>query len=181
MDRRGTGDRGRGYGHGRGLAGRCMGVAVLLALLIVPSVALPTGVGATGWESAGTLPGDYSSAPLAVLLGFGMGISIDIFYSSPGVHAGASVFTAWFRTVLLQMMEPRSGFAGNQIPSAHHFGMTWFLQFSAVVMAAHLLIYFSLDAFSFVFIGSILGKTVVAFALSMLFLLIYQQLFNPKN
>lgn len=118
---------------------------------------------------------------LAVLLGFGMGICIDIFYSSPGVHAGASVFTAWIRTVLLQIMEPRGGYAGNQIPSASHFGMTWFLQFSAVVMAGHLLVYYSLDAFSFVYTLSILGKTTIAFTLSMLFLLIYQQLFNPKN
>ena len=54
---------------------------------------------------------------LVVLLGFAMGISIDIFYDSPGVHAGASVFTAWFRSFLLAVFEPRGGFAGNQIPS----------------------------------------------------------------
>ena len=123
-----------------------------------------------------TMPGS-----LAVLLGFGMGISIDIFYSSPGVHAGASVFTAWFRTFLLQIMEPRGGFTGSQIPSVHYFGMAWFLRFSSIIMAMHLLVYYSLDAFSFVYVFSILQKTVVAFLLSMLFLLIYQQLFNPKK
>jgi hypothetical protein len=119
--------------------------------------------------------------PVAVLLAFALGMSIDIFYDSPGVHAGASVFTAWFRTILLGLMEPRTGYSGNQIPSKYYFGMQWFLQFSGVMMAVHLLIYFSLDAFSFVYFFQIIGKTITAFLLSMMFVLIFQQLFDPKS
>ena len=120
------------------------------------------------------------STPVAVVLGFLMGISVDIFYNSPGVHAGASVFTAWFRSFILIFMEPRVGYSGNQIPSKYHFGMQWFLQFSAITMGLHLLVYQMLDAFSYVYFFSIIAKTVAAFVLSMVFVLIYQQLFDPK-
>ena len=69
MDRRGTGNWGRVRARARahGLAGRVLGVAVLLALMIVPGFVVPTGAGAAGWQSAGTLPAAYS-APLATLL-----------------------------------------------------------------------------------------------------------------
>ncbi len=121
------------------------------------------------------------STPAAIVLAFAMGLAVDIFYNSPGVHAGASVFTAWFRSVVLNIMEPRTGYTGNQIPSKYYFGMQWFLQFSAVMMGAHLLVYHCLDAFTYVYFFKIVGKTVAAFAISMVFVLIYQQLFNPKS
>ena len=71
MNWRGTGNGGPGYGRVRGLMGRILGVVALLALLIVPSFVVPSGVRAAGWENAGTLPGDYSLSPQVVLLADG--------------------------------------------------------------------------------------------------------------
>ena len=71
MDRREARTRGRGDVCARGGAGRVLGVAVLLALLIVPGLVLPTRVRAAGWQSAGTLPGDYTLSRQAVLLADG--------------------------------------------------------------------------------------------------------------
>jgi hypothetical protein len=118
---------------------------------------------------------------LAVFLGFLIGIAVDIFYNSPGVHAGASVFSAWFRNFVLDFMEPRGGYTGNQIPSKYYFGMGWTLQFMAICMGGHLFFYFWMDAFSHVYFLEILKKTVAAFFMSMFFVLIFQQLFDPKN
>lgn len=154
-----------------------------IQVLILKQIALT----ASPWLSAYIYPAFILllpvtiSTPMAVILGFLMGISVDIFYNSPGVHAGASVFTAWFRSVLLTVLEPRVGYSGNQIPSKFHFGMQWFLQFTAIAMGLHLLVYHILDAFSYVYFFQIIGKTIAAFLLSMVFILIYQQLFNPKT
>ncbi len=119
--------------------------------------------------------------PLACLAAFGLGLGVDLFYSSPGVHAGAAVLTAFSRSILLVAMQPRQGFAGSQIPSPRHFGMTWFMRFAAILMGIHLLAYFSFDAFTLVYIVQILGKTISSFILSMMFVFIYVQLFDPKN
>ncbi|MCB0519699.1 MAG: hypothetical protein H6577_08855 [Lewinellaceae bacterium] len=118
---------------------------------------------------------------LIILLGFTIGFTVDIFYDSLGVHASAAVFTAFVRSVVLQFMEPRGGYNVNYSPTAARMGMGWFLRYSAILMFIHLFFYFSVEAFTFVYIVDILLKTIVSFILSMLFIIIYQVLFNPLD
>jgi hypothetical protein len=118
---------------------------------------------------------------LIVLLGFAIGFVVDIFYDSLGVHASAAVFTAFARSLVIQLMEPRGGYNVNYSPTAARMGMGWFLRYAAVLLIAHLFFYFSVEAFTFVYILDILTKTIVSFILSMLFIIIYQVLFNPQD
>jgi hypothetical protein len=126
------------------------------------------------------LPAEIPSA-LAIGISFFFGISLDFFYDSPGIHAGACVFTAFLRYYLLGFMEPKGGYPLNSAPTKSKLGITWFLRYSAIFMLVHLFIYFSIEAFSLVYITTILAKTCLSFIFSMIFVTMYQFLLDPKE
>lgn len=115
-----------------------------------------------------------------VFIGFAIGILIDLFYNSIGVHASACVFTAFIRPYVLQFFEPRGGYPVNANPTPSSFGMNWFLQYAGVLLFLHLLFYFSVEVFTFVYIGQILLKVLSSFILSFLSIALFAYLFNPR-
>lgn len=115
-----------------------------------------------------------------LLIAFVFGLSIDFFYDSPGVHAAASVFIAFIRTGLFRIMEPRGGYDTKLSPNKHNFGMTWFTQYTGILMFLHLFLIFMLDVFDMGYLGSIFLKTILSYILSMLLLIIFTYVFNPK-
>ena len=118
---------------------------------------------------------------LLLVLGFFIGLMIDMFYDSAGLHASACVFIAFMRPVVLKFLEPRGGYPVNANPTLRDFGSAWFLRYSAIMLGLFLLFYFSVEVFTFVYIGEILLKVVVSFALSFMAILMYIFLFNPKE
>jgi len=118
---------------------------------------------------------------LLICLGFLIGISVDIFYDSWGVHASAAVFTAFIRPYVLKALEPRGEYNVTHIPSKAHLGLQWFLIYSSIMMFAHLFFYFSVEAFTFIHIGQIIAKTGLSFFFSMIFILMYMFIFDPKE
>lgn len=117
--------------------------------------------------------------PLVVFLGFLTGFLVDLFYDSPGVHASAATFTAFIRPVVLNYLEPRGGYNVNYSPTKKRMGLNWYMRYASALMIFHVFFYFFVEAFSPVYMGTILIKTVVGFFASMVFVLIYQILFDP--
>ena len=115
-----------------------------------------------------------------LLLAFIIGIILDIFYSSLGVHTSTLVFTAFFRPFILQILEPRGGYNVNTSPTRYHLGLNWFVRYASILMLIHCFFYFSVEAFSFIYIKEILLGTLFSFIFSMIFILLYQFLINPK-
>jgi len=115
-----------------------------------------------------------------ILLGFLFGILLDFFYSSPGVHASACVFTAFIRPTVLNITKPQSEYDILHSPTIAHYGFVWFATYSAIMLFVHLLFYFSVEAFTFVYIGQILLKTFASFIVSYLLIILFQFIINPK-
>ncbi|MDX1406624.1 MAG: hypothetical protein R3330_00785 [Saprospiraceae bacterium] len=116
-----------------------------------------------------------------LLIGFVLGITIDLFYDSLGVHASACVFTAFMRPWILQILEPRGGYAVNVNPTMRDFGVAWFMQYAGSLLLLHLAFYFCVEVFTFVYVGQILLKTISSFIVSFIAILIFMFLFNPKQ
>lgn len=126
------------------------------------------------------LPVNMPSA-IAIGVSFVFGMSIDWFYNSPGIHAGACVFTAFARPLVLGILEPRGGYPLAGGPTQNALGIGWFMRFSAICLFFHLFVYFSIHYFSFVYFLRILLSTLVSFVFSMVFIVMYQFLLNPKE
>ena len=116
--------------------------------------------------------------PLMIFLSFLVGITVDIFYNSIGVHASACVLIAFIRNYVLKYLEPHGGYSIDISPSSHNLGFQWFLPYSCFMLFVFMLFYFSVEAFSFVFIFEIIMNTIASFIFSILFILIHQFIFN---
>ncbi len=125
------------------------------------------------------LPFRYSKVVI-ILLAFLMGIIVDIFYNSIGIHASACVFTAFIRPNILAINKPQSDYDVLLSPNATNYGFLWFLRYASILLFLHLFFYFSVEAFTFVYIGQIILKTLASFFISILFIILYQFIFNPK-
>jgi hypothetical protein len=64
-----------------------------------------------------------------MLLGFGSGLVIDIFYDTLGVHAAAAVLTAYARGLLLKALTPAGGYEGYMEPTLPSMGFQWYALF----------------------------------------------------
>ncbi len=116
-----------------------------------------------------------------MLLGFTMGLLIDFFYTPLGLHAGALVFTAYARHWILAFWAPRDGYNMNHSPTVKRMGRAWFLRYASVLLFLHTFVYFSLEAFTFVYIVDILWQSLTSFAISMVFIIIFMLIFNPED
>ncbi len=118
---------------------------------------------------------------ILVLVGFAMGILVDAFYDTYGVHASACVFTGFIRPYILAMFAPKGGYNLNFSPTKKRFGINWFLGYAATMFFLHLFFYFSVDAFTFYYIAEIFLRTVSTFLVSMLIVLIYMLVLDPEE
>ena len=119
--------------------------------------------------------------PLLVFLGFLIGFTVDMFYDSLGVHASASVFIAFIRPSVLKALEPRGGYNINESPTKFRLGFNWFFTYACILMFLHLLFYFSMEIFTPVYLGEIIMRSTFSFIVSMIFVIIYQFIFNPRE
>lgn len=117
---------------------------------------------------------------LVVVGGFFIGLAVDWFYDSPGVHASAATFVAFIRPFVMRYIEPRGGYNRVPIPSKFHLGLNWFVTYASAMLFAYLLFYFSMEVFTPSLLGTILVKTIFSFILSILLVLLYMFIFDPK-
>ena len=115
-----------------------------------------------------------------LFLAFFIGIVIDMFYDTPGLHTSAIVFMAYIRRYILKFLEPTEGYNIEATPTIRTFGLDWFLIYSSVLVFLNLLWYFSLEAFSFQYISDIMLKTIFSFIFSEIIILLYVAILNPK-
>lgn len=119
---------------------------------------------------------------LASILGFAIGVAIDFIYQTPGLHASAGAFSGFARGFVLSVFAPRGGYSGKEpIPAPAYFGWQYFIPMSTVFFLLHLFWYFSVDSFTFVYAITIGAKTLAALLLTMIFVVLYAVMFNPKD
>lgn len=114
-----------------------------------------------------------------VLIGFATGLLVDVFYDSLGVHAAATTFVAYARSYILNLISPKEGYNRDGLTSYNH-GLPWFITYVGILLFCHLLVLYSLEAFSFVYFKEIILRTVFSFIASLFFVVIGTLIFNPK-
>lgn len=89
--------------------------------------------------------------PGYVLLGvsFLLGLSVDIFNNTPGVHAGATVLLGFLRPGIAELVSPREMIEKGSAPSMKQLGFASFLKYTIIAVFIHHLFLFYAEAFSF--------------------------------
>lgn len=127
------------------------------------------------------LPVEMNKA-LVMLVAFVLGISVDIFSNTAGMHSSATVFLAFCRPYILQLLAPRDGYEGNQIPGIQSFGLYWFLAYSIIGIFLHHLFLFYVEVFRFSDFFSTLGRVLASSFFSFVIIIIAQLFrYNSEN
>ncbi len=116
---------------------------------------------------------------LVLLLGFGTGLLLDVFYDSLGVHASATVFLAFLRKASLNLQQPKGGYTRDH-PTFRDQSIAWFFRYATPLVALHVVFYFMVEAFNLYLLPVALLKALVSFLATMVFIALYMFIFNPK-
>jgi hypothetical protein len=121
------------------------------------------------------LPIGIRNSPL-ILIAFIIGLIIDLFYQSLGIHTAALVLTAFIRPTVLKILEPRLPYTSGDSPGFQLEGVGWFLAYLSILLSIHIVVYFSFDAFSPIFWMKILVNSIACFAVSFVVLILFKML-----
>ena len=99
---------------------------------------------------------------LLLFLGMAMGLTIDTFMNTAGMHAAATVLMAYLRTnVLLALLPKHLSEYGTQSPNVRNMSWAPFLTYAAFLFVIHHSVYFMLQFWSIQHLGRI-GLTILA-------------------
>jgi len=107
---------------------------------------------------------------LQIVIGFLVGLVVDIFSNTPGLHALVCATTMWLRLPMLHMFVVSDDIK-NGCPTYHRLGFSIFSRFSAILLAIHCVLLYSLEAFTLFNFFNLLLKIFVTFILSYVVLL----------
>ncbi len=114
---------------------------------------------------------------LLLVLAFGLGITMDLFSHSLGLHAAACVFMAFLRPLIINLNRPRGGYESTDKPSVKMMGFRWFLIYASIALLLHHLFFFFVEVFSFANFEYTLMKVAISTLISTILVMIYEYLF----
>ncbi|RLD36671.1 MAG: rod shape-determining protein MreD [Bacteroidetes bacterium] len=84
---------------------------------------------------------------LMLISSFLLGLSVDIFSHSYGMHASASVFIAYVRPYVIRFVHSKKEYETGVLPTMGHLGFSWFISYASILIFIHSFIYFFLEVF----------------------------------
>lgn len=126
------------------------------------------------------LPVETSSLWL-MLVGFAMGLFIDMFYDSVGIHAFASVAIMYLRNFWLARVTPQGGYDNGAVPSIAADGLQWFLIYATPLVFIHHALLFFIEVGGFHYVGYTLLKIIFSTFYTIVLMLIVQYLFPGER
>lgn len=82
-----------------------------------------------------------------LILAFILGLTVDLFSSTIGMHCSATVFMAFIRPYVLKVISPRDGYESETLPRLKYYGAGWFIKYSAILIFAHHFVLFYVEVF----------------------------------
>lgn len=120
----------------------------------------------------------FNMRPTNVLfIAFCVGMMVDLFTNSFGLHTSSLVFLAYFRPQLYKLLEPREGYELGQIATIGEMKRSWFMRAYGVGILVHHLVFFTLEIFKITDIIFILQKTFLSSIFSFVMILLIQLIF----
>lgn len=112
-----------------------------------------------------------------LFIGFFLGLVVDVFSNTGGLHAAASTLLAFYRPVYLKAQSPREGYELAAIPHLKTFGIAWFVPYAIIMIFIHHVALFYLEVFRFTDFFYTLLKVILSSVVTLIFVLIAEFLF----
>jgi rod shape-determining protein MreD len=118
---------------------------------------------------------------LLFILAFIMGLTIDAFYDTPGLHAAASVVLALVRILFISITVQKEGFDNEPEPTLSIMGFRWFFTYALVLTLFHHFFLFNLEVFRISDIQYTLSRFVLSSLFTVFLMLVIGLLFFRRK
>ncbi|ASU35678.1 rod shape-determining protein MreD [Mucilaginibacter xinganensis] len=118
---------------------------------------------------------------LLFALSFILGLTIDAFYDTPGLHAAACVVLAFVRILFISITVQKDGFDNEPEPTLSIMGLRWFLAYAVVLTFVHHFFLLNLEAFSLSQIEFTISRILLSSVFTVFLILISGLLFFKRK
>ena len=116
-----------------------------------------------------------------LVAGFSIGLVIDLFMGTLGMHAGATTMMAFCRPAIIRIVSGSQKLENNREPNINQLGFPWYLRYTLCMVFVHNFTYFLLEGFSFHLVGQALLRILISVPVSTFLILMVLYLFSANN
>ena len=113
--------------------------------------------------------------------GFGIGLAVDLFSGTLGLHAGATTLMAFCRPSIIKLVSGRQKFENVQEPNLSQLGLVWFIRYSVCMVLVHHFTLFVLESFSFRLLGQVLLRILLSAPVTIFLIIMILYLFTSNK
>ena len=125
------------------------------------------------------LPIEIAVIP-GMMIGLALGLGVDAFSNTFGLHAAASVLLMYIRPKVLAGLTPQGGYTSSILPRPHVLGIGWFSTYALPLIFIHHSVIFFVEFGGFDLFWSTLLKILGSTAYSFLLIIVIQYMFVNK-
>ena len=114
-------------------------------------------------------------------LAFIIGITIDAFYDTPGLHAASCVLLAFVRVLFISITVQKEGFDNEPEPTLSIMGFRWFFTYTVILTLFHHFFLFNLEVLNFSDLEYTLSRVVLSSIFTVFLILISSLLFFRRK
>ena len=118
---------------------------------------------------------------LLFALSFLLGLTIDAFYDTPGLHAASCVLLAFVRILFIGITVQKEGFDNEPEPTLSVMGLRWFFTYALILTLAHHFFLFNLEVFRLSEIPYTLSRFVLSSIFTVFLMLLSGFLFYRRK
>lgn len=114
-------------------------------------------------------------------LSFLLGLTIDMFYDTPGLHAAACTVLALVRVMFISITVQKDGFDNEPEPTLSIMGFRWFFTYALVLTLFHHFFLFNLEVFRITEIQYTLSRFLLSSIFTVFLMLVSGLLFFRRK
>ena len=116
-----------------------------------------------------------------LLLGFSLGLSVDLFTGTPGLHAGATTLMAFCRPQIIKLISGTLKFENVYEPNLNQLDGMWFFRYVFCMVFVHHFALFFKESFSFHLFGQVLLRVLLSVPVSVFLIMMILYIFKTDR
>lgn len=123
----------------------------------------------------------FNTRPVWLLIiAFIIGIGVDFFMNTFGLHASAALMVAFIRPSIYRRFAPRDDYDLLKEPTASEWGYAWFLKTAGILVVVHHFWFFALEHFKWMAWKEIILSTLLSSLITLVIFILIQVFFFKK-
>lgn len=114
---------------------------------------------------------------LLLILAFALGLTIDIFSGTMGMHTAASVLMAFARPCVLKMIATKAQYESGVKPGIQDMGFPWFFSYAGLLIFIHHFLLFYIEVFRFSEFFTTFFRVILSSIVTLALVILSQYLF----